>query len=246
MLTIYFILVRPTLPENIGAAARALKTMGFSRLRLVSPCDWKSDRACWMAHRSEDILQKARVYADLASALRDIDFSIGTTCKHRIARRDYHACERVIDLIKSKQGVIKKAAIVFGSEKNGLSNDELSLCDTVSSIAQAQRQPSINLAQAVMIYAYELSALNSVYAPFRNPEKRDERQYAHLREEASRLLTDIGLGPGLIVHKLIMERIASLQAGDVRLAHSVCRAMRHAIASRAGHDAQPIHVKDLH
>ncbi len=80
---ICIILNHPTTPENIGAAARALKTMGFSDLRLVDPCDHLSDRAHWLAHGSEDILESAQVFNSITAAISDIDFLIGTSAKKR-------------------------------------------------------------------------------------------------------------------------------------------------------------------
>ena len=78
MTDIIFILVRPAVPENVGAAARALKTMGFSRLRIVGSDAHREKPARILAHASNDILENAQAFPDLQSALADIDFVIGT------------------------------------------------------------------------------------------------------------------------------------------------------------------------
>ena len=83
---IHFILVEPGLPENVGAAARALKTMGFHSLRLVNPCDHLQDRARWVAHGSTDILENARVFTSLEDAVADVDMIVGTSAKSRTVK----------------------------------------------------------------------------------------------------------------------------------------------------------------
>ena len=75
---LFFVLVEPARPENVGAAARALKTMGFARLRLVNACDL-SREARWVAHESTELLDQAQHYSSLADALADIDFSIASS-----------------------------------------------------------------------------------------------------------------------------------------------------------------------
>ncbi|MGE0087944.1 MAG: TrmH family RNA methyltransferase [Bacteroidales bacterium] len=83
MIDIHFILVEPAVSENIGAAARALKTMGFSSLRLVKPANHLADEARWLAHASNDILENAHVFPSLKEAVKDMDWIIGTTAKKR-------------------------------------------------------------------------------------------------------------------------------------------------------------------
>ncbi len=80
---IHFVLVEPQVPENVGAAARALKTMGFERLRLVNSRILQEPRTQWVAHGSREILQQAEVFASLEEALADIDLAIGTSAKAR-------------------------------------------------------------------------------------------------------------------------------------------------------------------
>lgn len=150
-----FILVEPRSPGNIGSAARAMKTMGFSNLILVNPCDHLSDEARWLAHASEDLLESARVFSSLSEALQESNFAVATTQRGRGYRLPYYTPaelgEKIIPMSQEN-----KIAIVFGRENSGLTNEELRQCHAVSTAPAAVNHPSLNLAQAVMIYAYEM------------------------------------------------------------------------------------------
>jgi tRNA/rRNA methyltransferase len=171
MIDVIFVLVEPAVPENIGAAARALKTTGFTQIRLVNPCNHLADEAKWLAHGSNDILEAADVFASLKEALDGVDFAVGTTAKNRSAKADYYTPEAAKGLIFKKSGTISKIAIVFGREESGLTNGELRMCDIASSIPLFAPYPSINLAQSVMIYAYVFSTLKQRINNEPGPEK---------------------------------------------------------------------------
>ena len=216
---IHFILVEPTVPENVGAAARAINTMGFTSLRLVNPCDYLDDKAQMLAHGSVDILKKAPVFTSLRDALDDIDFVVGTTAKRRLAKNDYYNCPEMYDIIKRKSGTVSNIAIVFGRESKGLLNNEIKQCDILSSVPMKRKYPSINLAQSVMIYAYTLSPL-----VLDKPEKRGKKvgksQARVLKENASRIMKEVGIKPNIFGR--IMERLSVLGDGDIHLLHSLC------------------------
>ncbi|MCK5368925.1 MAG: hypothetical protein KAQ62_10245, partial [Cyclobacteriaceae bacterium] len=122
---ISFVLVEPAVPENIGAAARALKTMGFSDLRLVNPTDHLADPAKWLAHGSQDILENATIYRDFQDAIKDLDFLIGTTAKKRSVKEDYFNPDEAKKIIEDKSDILSKVGIIFGREESGLKNEEL-------------------------------------------------------------------------------------------------------------------------
>jgi len=153
----YFILVEPLLPENIGSCARAMKTMGFTNLRVVNSKRHFNERAAWLAHGSVDILRGAELFSTLNEAVKDIDIIIGTTARIRRIKKHYLAPEEVAEILKQKLRIVTSVGIVFGREDRGLLNREIELCDVVSHIPMKQKFPSLNLAQAVMIYAYALS-----------------------------------------------------------------------------------------
>jgi len=119
---IHFISVEPAYPENIGSAARAIKTMGFDSLILVNPCNHLAQQARWLAHGSNDILENAILYNSFSEAIKDIDFVIGTSSKARSVKNDYYPSEKITFLIKEKKGGLKNMALVFGGEESGLYN----------------------------------------------------------------------------------------------------------------------------
>ena len=152
-----FILVEPARAENVGAAARALKTMGFAQLWLVNACPLQPE-AYWVAHESAEILDQAQHFPDLASALETIDFSIATGARRRLEKNDYLSPQECVQALSGKSQSVARAALVFGRESSGLTGEEMALCDAATTIPLAVTQPSLNLAQAVMLYAWELSA----------------------------------------------------------------------------------------
>jgi tRNA/rRNA methyltransferase len=223
---IVFILVNPSLPENVGAAARAMKTMGFDSLRLVR-CGCRLDkRALWVAHGSQDLLRAAKTFSSLRAASRGIDFIIGTAARFRNARKDYHGPEQVREILHSKGRSVRAAAVVFGCEESGLSNEDLALCDIVSRVPMKVRYPSLNLAQAVMIYAYTLSPLAGAAVTTTEKNSVDKSQYAALRRTAAGLLDTIGLPAGANPHRRIMERLGLLHEIDMHLAHTVVKKIK--------------------
>lgn len=218
---ISYILVNNTVPENAGAAARALKTMGFNDLRFVNPCDYLCEKALMLAHGSHDILYNAKVYDSLSNALADIDFSIATSSKQRWVRKNEISVNRLKSFIEDKGDKVQELAIVFGGEESGLSNEDIALCDVVSSIPLANSYPSLNLAQAVMIYSYSLSR-----AGVGNVEGENGKDYKHvaykpLKEKVIKVLNGIGLSSETLIHGRVLERLANATEQDINLLHSI-------------------------
>ncbi len=151
------ILVEPSHPGNIGAAARAMKGMGLSRLVLVNPVEWRTQGDAWrMAKNSRDILQSCRQVDSLTAALDGIHFLIGTTHRRRSEKLPppLPIREVALELIAASKSM--NVGILFGPENHGLSTEILSRCHRVASVPMATKNPSLNLAQAVMIVAYEV------------------------------------------------------------------------------------------
>ncbi len=166
-----FVLVRPHYPENVGAAARAIKTMGFRELVLVKPgrlAQPSHEMAQKMAVKSRDVLDAARVVTTLEEALTGTDWMVATSSRRGVsgARPAREIARRACEL--ANEG--KRVTIVFGNEKTGL-DEELFAADARLRIPMAADQPSVNLAQSAQIVAYELfvAALDQ-----RNREKPDE------------------------------------------------------------------------
>ncbi|MFP4470930.1 MAG: tRNA/rRNA methyltransferase [Bacteroidales bacterium] len=224
MINITFILVEPAVPENIGAAARAIKTMGFDQLRLVNPCQFHDGKARWVAHASTEILDRARVYTSLAEAVQDLDFVIGTSARAKSAKADHHPAESIQDLLQAKVQSLTNVGIVFGREESGLSNEELRLCDISTYIQMQTTHPSLNLAQAVMLYAYLLSEKTIAERPV-NSLSPSEPKFAALKNQVSELLKNTKIAGNPNIYHRIFERLALLEDNDVNLVLSVIAAL---------------------
>ncbi|HNS30019.1 MAG TPA: tRNA/rRNA methyltransferase [Tenuifilaceae bacterium] len=218
---ISYILVNNTVPENAGAAARALKTMGFNDLRFVNPCDYLCEKALMLAHGSHDILYNAKVYDSLSDALTGIDFSIATSSKQRWVRKNEINVNRLKSFIEDKGDKVQELAIVFGGEESGLSNEDIALCDVVSSIPLANSYPSLNLAQAVMIYSYSLSGVGVGNVEGENGKDYKHVAYKPLKEKVINVLNGIGLPPETLIHGRVLERLANANEQDINLLHSI-------------------------
>lgn len=211
-----FILVEPAVPENVGAAARAVKTMGHSELVLVNPQCQLDGKALWVAHASEEIILNSKRFATLAEALEGSDFSVATTAKDRKVKCDPVSSRELAGFLLSRRCATDTVSIVFGREESGLTNEEVGLCDISTQVPMKQLYPSLNLAQAVMIYAYELSALSFEVTGPAGVESGDVPLHL-LKERAGKVLTDIEIPDTDSRYGRIMERLSLLSPSDVRL-----------------------------
>ncbi|MDF1820241.1 MAG: tRNA/rRNA methyltransferase [Alcanivoracaceae bacterium] len=199
-----FILVEPARQTNIGAAARAIKAMGFSELRITG-AGRADTEAYWVAHHSQDILDQVAYFGTLEAALSDVDFSIATSARDRAVKRHYMPPEQAASVIAAKTASIGRAALVFGRESSGLRNDEIDLCDAVSSVPLAQAQPSLNLGQAVMLYAW---CLHRVRRTIADANGADPAAYRAARERLISLLATTGLDQHRALGGWLLERLA--------------------------------------
>lgn len=152
---IYFVLVEPKEPGNIGASARAMKNMGFRNLCLVNPPSEMTDEGKWFARNAHDVLDSAVIYSSVAEAVKDKSIVVGTT-RRRGKRRGLimPADEGALKLYKMAAN--NKIAILFGREARGLFNEEVEECGFMLTIPSSKMQPSLNLSHAVLIIVYEL------------------------------------------------------------------------------------------
>jgi tRNA/rRNA methyltransferase len=149
------VLVHTSLPANIGAAARAMHTMGLSQLVLVAPARFPHADATALAAGADALLERARVVATLDEALAGVRLAIGLSARPR------KFAGRVLALRAGAGEAIRLAvegdvALVFGTEMSGLSNDELARCEIVATIAANPDYASLNVAAAVQVAAWEL------------------------------------------------------------------------------------------
>jgi tRNA/rRNA methyltransferase len=155
------ILVEPQMAENIGMAARAMANFGLSELRLVKPRDgWPTGGglpkgAHAAASGAVHILHRARLYPDVPAAIADLNHVFATTARHRgQMKRIFTPAEMMPDLA-ARIGAGQGVGILFGRERTGLENDEISLADAIVTFPVNPQFASLNLAQAVLLMGYE-------------------------------------------------------------------------------------------
>lgn len=159
---IYFVLVRPVFLGNIGSFARLLKNFGFRNLRFVdAPKNYKDAEARKMAVGAFDVLKSSETFSTLKDAVADINFVVGTTAGQQ-RTQTLLPLAQAIERVRVSSG--NKIAIVFGDERNGLSNEEMALCHILTCIETDKQFPSLNVAQAGCIIAYELSRMRDRFS----------------------------------------------------------------------------------
>lgn len=247
--TVRFVLVQPRSPGNIGAAARAVKNLGFTRLDLVRPRgDPAAAEARALAAGAVDVLQAARIHDSLDAALAGTGEVIGATRRTGKHRQPHWRIDALAaDLIR--RPATRDRAVVFGREDHGLSDDELDRCTHVAYLPASDEYGSFNLAQAVLLVGYELhratleAADPEPWGPAVTHEER-EAMYGHLE----RALLTIGF-----LHdesrEPIMRRFRRL-LGRARMTEDEARMLRGLArqvlwcAGQAGLDAVPSEPDD--
>ncbi len=147
------ILIAPQMGENIGAAARGMLNFGLTDLRIVNPRDgWPNPKAVDMAKGAKSVIHEAQIFTSLKDATHDITRLYATTARTRdMVKQEYNARETALEMLKNDG----KSAIMFGPERSGLTNDDITLADAVAIIPVAPIYTSLNLSQAVNIMCYE-------------------------------------------------------------------------------------------
>lgn len=194
-----FVLVNTSHPGNIGAAARAIKNMGLSRLVLVEPRDFPSDQAVWRAAGALDVLEKAVVVETLDEAIADCRLVVGTSARGRRIPWPLFSPRECGDKVYSEaKNNEHDVAIIFGREDRGLTNDELHKCHYHVHIPANPAYSSLNIASALQVIAYEIrmSALAAeagapvTFDEWDMPpaEQKDvEHYFAHMQETYEKL-----------------------------------------------------------
>ena len=183
---IRIVLVGTQHPGNIGAAARALKTMGLSRLVLVAPEHYPADEAFRRAAGADDLLAEAVVVPTLAEAVSDCRFVLGCTARsRRVALEELVPREAASRMVAQAGAGAGQVALVFGRERTGLSNEELQLCHASVHIPANPAYSSLNLAAAVQVLAYELRLvlLDGSEVVAAAPDPHDEGPATHAQME---------------------------------------------------------------
>lgn len=191
MAHVRIVLNRPETAANVGAAARAIANTGLAGLDLVEPGDWRTVEAWRMAWRAEDILEQARVFESLEGAVADAVYVAGLAGRPaaRVQPITVREMAEEVAALDSKATV----AVVLGCESKGLSEEDLCLCQRRVLIPSHPAQPSLNLAQAVMVASYEIFVAAS-----REDVPKRERASHQETEQALRLLREALLEIGFL------------------------------------------------
>ncbi|MCR4448035.1 tRNA/rRNA methyltransferase [Aeromonas veronii] len=223
---LYFVLVAPARPANVGAAARAMKTMGFDAMRLVASRVHEEEEASWVAHGAQEILTQAEAFGTLPEALADMDLVIATTARERGRYQHYLTPGEIREQIRSKPS-LNKVAIVFGCEESGLSNEQLAEVDLISYLPLKVSYPSLNLGQAIMLYAYEMSQLmdelNADGAAAVAENFDNAGQVRVLKSKTAELLGELGVSQDEKLHQWVMDRVPMLPQRDLNMLHLLCK-----------------------
>jgi len=230
MAQVRIVLCRPSHPGNIGAAARAMKTMGLSDLRLVAPEKFPAPEARWMATNAIDVLDQARIHATLAEAISDCIQAFALSARTR---------EWSTPVLDARTAAARAAeaggnvAFVFGNEQAGLTNEEMLACQTLVHIPASPEFSSLNLAQAVQVVAYELfmvSALNSFQMRGEKPATVADREglYGHLEQAAiESKFFDPASGSRLPTRlRRLFSRVPDLEREEVNILRGLLNALQ--------------------
>jgi tRNA/rRNA methyltransferase len=237
MQEIRFVLCRPSHPGNIGAAARAMKTMGLADLRLVAPERFPAPEAEWMATNAIDVLANARIHPTLEESIKECVAAFALSARGR------EWSPQVLDVrsaaLRARE-IDGPVAFVFGNETAGLTNEEMFACQYLVHIPANPQFSSLNLAQAVQVVAYELRMAIDVAIPFSRVEKRAtvedlEGLYSHLEEAA------VGSGFMTPASRLrerwrrLFSRGPALEREEVNILRGLLKAMM--TPKHGGHDS---------
>ncbi len=151
-----FVLVRPQMGENIGAAARAMANFGLDRMRLVDPRDgWPNPKAVAMASGAGRLLDDAQVFGSTEDAVGDCTHVYATTARPRGLTKRVLTPEAAMSEASGKLRAGERVAVLFGPERAGLENEDIAVANTIVSVPVDPAFPSLNLAQCALLTAYE-------------------------------------------------------------------------------------------
>lgn len=151
-----FILVRPQMGENIGAAARAMLNFGLTRMRIVDPRDgWPNPKAAAMASGAGRVLDNAGLFPDVAASVRDCDFVFATTARSRELVKPVVTPERAMEMTRAMAAEGKRVGILFGPERAGLENEDVAHANAIVTVPVNPDFPSLNLGQCALLMGYE-------------------------------------------------------------------------------------------
>jgi tRNA/rRNA methyltransferase len=225
---IRIVLCRPSHPGNIGAAARAMKTMGLSDLRLVAPERFPAPEAQWMATHALDVLQNSRIHERLEDAIQDCAAAFALSARTR------EWSPQVLDARAAAARAVElsgNVAFVFGSETAGLTNEEAFACQYLVHIPANPQFSSLNLAQAVQVVAYELFMTGNPQVSARAQKLATvedlEGMYAHLEQAAVASGFHVPASGSRLPERLrrLFSRVPALEREEVNIVRGLLKAL---------------------
>ena len=231
-----FVLVRPQMGENIGAAARAMLNFGLDHMRVVAPRDgWPNPAAVAMASGAGRVLDAARLSPDLPDALADCSFVFATTARDRDMSKPVYTPEAAMQLAAQKIANGKRVAVLFGPERAGLENEDISRANAIISVPVNPEFPSLNLAQCVLLVGYEWLRQQSEQAPvvenLAGTDWADNSEIEHLAKHYEERMEEAGFfypehkAASMKVNLRNMWSRLALTRADVQIFHGTLRQM---------------------
>jgi len=228
------ILLNPQMGENIGAAARAMSNFGFTDLRIVNPRDgWPNERAEAMAAGAFDIMPPVQVFDSLQEAVCDLHYILGTTARPRDMVKPVYTPAQAVESCKAREDAGQKTGILFGAERTGLLNDEITACHGIITIPTAPDFSSLNLGQSVLLLAYEWIRnlhKDGVASNIPLPASLEERENLLNRLtnelEDMRFFRNPDLAPTMMRNVRNIFTRADLTEQEIRTLHGVISALR--------------------
>ncbi len=221
------VLSRPRYPENIGAAARAMRNMGFEQLVVVDPQNCDLSRVLKMAtHAASDVVEQMRVFENLRTALEPFNYVVGTTARLGGQRQSVGSAKRLAQKL-APISEKNRVALLFGPEDRGLTNEDIRLCHELVNIPTAEFS-SLNLAQAVMILCYELRRYNQPKAGTFMPRLANRHEldgmYAQLQDILVRISYIQPDNPEYFMNNIRhFGTRMKLRAKEVSILRGICR-----------------------
>ncbi len=231
-----FVLVRPQMGENIGAAARAMLNFGLDRLRVVAPRDgWPNPRAVAMASGAGRLLDEAQLADNLAGAVADCTYVFATTARARGLTKPVLSPEHAMAKARTLLDAGQKVAVLFGPERAGLENADVAVADAIISVPVNPAFASLNLAQSVLLVAYEwqrsagaveaevMALAGTEFASKQDIEKLGD--HFEDRLEAAGFFFPTDKAPGMKLNLRNMWARLGLTRAEVQMLHGILRQM---------------------
>lgn len=230
-----FVLIRPQMGENIGAAARGMWNFGLDRMRVTAPRDgWPNERAVAMASGAGRLLDEAQLFDDTAGALHDCDFVYATTARPRELTKPVMTPTAAMADARDRVAAGQKVAVMFGPERAGMENDDIAKANAIISVPVNPAFPSLNLAQCVLLCGYEWRRATEEVVPVRTQLQGDWANQLEIEKLAEHYEERLGTaGFFYPEHKAANMKInlrnlwsrMTLTRADVQILHGIMRQM---------------------